>query len=59
MIVDMAKRTEFIARADVMNLLHVNDSKAYTLLRQLVKQNILQPVNKGRYAKYKLNSPEV
>ena len=28
-------------------------------LRQLVKQNILQPVNKGRYAKYKLNSPEV
>lgn len=56
MIINMARSNEFIARADVMNLLHVSDSKAYTLLKDLVKQNILQPVNKGRYAKYKLKT---
>ncbi len=54
MIVNMAKNTDFIARADVMNLLHVSDSKAYTLLKHLVRLNILEPVNKGRYAKYRL-----
>lgn len=54
MIMNMAQNSEFIARADVMNLLHVTDSKAYSLLKELVKQGVLQPVNKGRYAKYKL-----
>ena len=54
MIVNMAKNTDFIERADVMNLLHVSDSKAYTLLKHLVRLNILEPVNKGRYAKYRL-----
>lgn len=52
----MAQNTAFIARADVMELLHVSDSKAYTLLKGLVKRNILVPVNKGRYAKYRLKT---
>ena len=56
MIINMARKTEFIARADVVNLLHVNEDKAYTLLKSLTKQGILLMVNKGRYAKYKLNS---
>ena len=56
MIVDMAKKHEFIARADVVNLLHVNEDKAYSLLKALANQGILSMVNKGRYAKYKLNS---
>ena len=56
MIVNMARKTEFIARADVMNLLHVNEDKAYNLLKALTGQGILSMVNKGRYAKYKLNS---
>lgn len=56
MIVNMARKTEFIARADVVNLLHVNEDKAYNLLKALTKQGILSMVNKGRYAKYKLNS---
>ena len=56
MIVNMARKTEFIARADVMNLLHVNEDKAYNLLKALTRQGILSMVNKGRYAKYKLNS---
>ena len=28
-------------------------SKAYTLLKKLVAQGILEPVNKGHYAKYR------
>ncbi len=56
MIVNMARKTEFIARADVVNLLHVNEDKAYNLLKGLTRQGVLAMVNKGRYAKYKLNS---
>lgn len=56
MIINMAKKAEFIARADVVNLLHVNEDKAYALLKALTKQGVLILVNKGRYAKYKLNS---
>lgn len=54
MIINMAKNNEFIARADVMNLLHVSAPKAYTLLKELVRHEVLEPVNKGRYAKYRL-----
>ena len=56
MIVNLARKTELIARADVVNLLHVNEDKAYNLLKALTRQGILSMVNKGRYAKYKLNS---
>ncbi len=54
LIINMAQSAEFIARADVMNLLHVNASKAYTLISKLVKQGVLLPIHKGRYAKYRL-----
>ncbi|MDD5914213.1 MAG: hypothetical protein PUC62_08035, partial [Oscillospiraceae bacterium] len=33
MIVNMARKTEFIARADVVNLLHVNEDKHITARR--------------------------
>lgn len=56
MIINMAKSTDFIARADVMNLLHVNEGKAYTLLKDLADHDVLQLVNKGRYSKYKLKN---
>ena len=42
MIVNMARKTEFIARADVVNLLHVNEDKAYNLLKALTRQSILR-----------------
>jgi ATP-dependent DNA helicase RecG len=54
LIVNLARSNEYIARADVINLLRVKDSKAYGLLKELVNQGILEAVNKGRYAKYKL-----
>lgn len=55
MIVNMARKSDYIARADVVNLLHVNEDKAYNLLKALTKQGVLTMVNRGRYAKYKLN----
>jgi len=55
-IINLARKVDFIARADVMNLLHVNEDKAYYLLKSLTKQGILSMVNKGRYSKYKLNN---
>ena len=36
------------------NSLHVNENKAYWLLHKLVKDNVIVPVNRGRYAKYQL-----
>ncbi|MCQ2534304.1 MAG: putative DNA binding domain-containing protein [Clostridia bacterium] len=53
LIINMAKANDFISRADVVQLLHVDDNKAYRLLKSLAEQNILEPVNKGRYAKYR------
>ena len=54
LILNMARSNEFISRADVMNLLHVKDAKAYGLLKKLAEDGRLIPVNKGRYAKYRI-----
>ncbi len=54
LIHSLAKKNEFVARADVVELLHVSEDKAYQLLRKLVRSGTLVPVNKGRYAKYRL-----
>ena len=52
LIINLAKNTDFLSRADVVQLLHVSPSKAYTLLKKLVAQGELELVNKGHYAKY-------
>ncbi len=54
LIINMAKANEFISRADVIQLLHVDQNKAYRLLKALVEQGSLKPKNKGRYSKYYL-----
>jgi len=54
LIKNLAKNNDFISRADVVQLLHVNENKAYYLLKTLVKDGVLIPINKGRYAKYQL-----
>ena len=56
LIISMAKNSEYISRADVVKLLHVKEAKAYGLLKALVEQEVLLPVNKGRYAKYKFRT---
>ena len=53
LIINLAKNTDYLSRADVVQLLHVSPSKAYTLLKKLVSQGVLEPVNKGHYAKYR------
>ncbi len=53
LVINLAKNTDFLSRADVIQLLHVSPSKAYTLLKKLVVQGVLEPVNKGHYAKYR------
>jgi ATP-dependent DNA helicase RecG len=55
LILNLAKNTEFLSRADIVQLLHVSPSKAYILLKKLVDQNALIAVNKGHYSKYKYN----
>ena len=53
LIINLAKTNEFISRADVVQLLHVDNNKAYRLLKSLADQGVLEPINKGRYAKYR------
>lgn len=53
LIINLAKNTDFVSRADVVQLLHVSPSKAYNLLKKQVDQGQLEPVNKGHYAKYR------
>ena len=52
LIQNLAKNNEYISRSDVVQLLHINESKAYNLLKKLVSDGALLPINKGRYAKY-------
>ena len=52
LIQNLAKNNEYISRSDVVQLLHINENKAYSLLKKLVNSGALLPVNKGRYAKY-------
>lgn len=54
LIISLAKKNEYISRADVVQLLHVKDSRAYYLLKKLVAEEKIIPVNKGRYAKYRI-----
>lgn len=58
LIISLAETHEFISRADVVNLLHVKESKAYSLLKALKENGRLTAVNKGRYAKYTLSTKQ-
>ncbi|MCR5674277.1 MAG: AAA family ATPase, partial [Lachnospiraceae bacterium] len=58
LIINLAKNTEYLSRADVVQLLHVSPSKAYTLLKKLVEKGKLVPINKGHYAKYRYAANE-
>ena len=54
LIINMAQRNQYISRADVVQLLHVPEPKAYRLLKKLVVERKLQAINKGHYSKYRL-----
>lgn len=56
MIVKFAKsRNGIINKSDVMELLKINAGQAYSEIKKLVKDGTLIQVNKGKYAKYRLN----
>lgn len=54
LIIQLLKTNEFVSRSDVVRLLHVSPSKAYQLLKTLVKNDVIVRVNSGHYAKYRL-----
>ena len=56
LIVKFAKsRNGIINKSDVMELLKINAGQAYSEIKKLVKDGTLIQVNKGKYAKYRLN----
>lgn len=55
-ILDLAREKEYISNADVASLLGISSSRAYRLLKSLAEEGLLEPVNKGRYSKYRLRS---
>ena len=52
---NLARGRDFISRKDVVELLHVKESKAYSILKALADRGDLIAINKGRYAKYQYN----
>lgn len=54
LVLSLASSQPFISRNDVVNLLHVSPARAYMILKKLSEEGKLEPVNKGKYAKYKL-----
>ena len=54
LILNLIKHEGFITNSDVVELLHVTSPQAYRLLKGMVDEEVLEPVNKGRYAKYKI-----
>ncbi|MCL1849234.1 MAG: winged helix-turn-helix transcriptional regulator, partial [Clostridiales bacterium] len=50
----LASSQDYISRSDVMELLHINGSSAYRVIKKLSDEGKLTAVNKGRYAKYRL-----
>lgn len=52
---NLARSRDFISRKDVVELLHVKESKAYSILKALADRGDLIAINKGRYAKYQYN----
>ena len=54
LILSLASSQDYISRTDVMNLLHINGPSAYRELKKLSDNGKLEPIYKGRYAKYRL-----
>ena len=54
LIMELAKKNEFISKNDVMELLHLNKDQAYRILKKLVSNGTLERVSSGKYAKYKI-----
>ena len=54
LILNLLKHEDFITNSDVVELLHITSSQSYRLLKAMVDEGTLEPINKGRYSKYKM-----
>ena len=54
LVMQYAKGTEYITRADIENLLHITKSQAYNIVKQMVKADIIELINSGHHAKYRI-----
>ena len=55
MIIELAAKNDGkITRADVIELLKIDENRAYRALKDLVSQGKLRPEGKGRYSYYVL-----
>jgi ATP-dependent DNA helicase RecG len=54
LIESLARENDYISKSDVVELLHVSENRAYYLIRKLIDANVLEVVQKGHYAKYKI-----
>lgn len=54
LIMKLAKKSEFISKNDVMELLHLNKDQAYRVLKKLVNSGHLELVKSGKLSKYRV-----
>ena len=54
LIESLARENDYISKSDVVELLHVSENRAYYLIKKLIDANVLEAVQKGHYAKYRL-----
>lgn len=52
LVLELLKRKGYVRRTDVMDLLHVNDSQAYRILKKLCKAKKISLVGSGAGSKY-------
>lgn len=57
-VLDLVRDKEFVTNADVSAALGISSSRSYRLLKRMADEGLLEPVNKGRYSKYRLRRPE-
>lgn len=56
LVMQYATGAEYITRADIETLLHITKSQAYNIVKQLVKADIIELINSGHHAKYKIKT---
>lgn len=56
LVLKLAKQQGFVTRDNVVELLEVNQSQSYRVLKKLADKGKLVLVGKGRKAKYELNT---
>ena len=54
LIMKLAKKSGFISKNDVMELLHLNKDQAYRVLKKLVNSGHLELVKSGKLSKYRV-----